>query len=218
MLTGYLKLITVKVMSIKTYILSYIVHWPFVVAYEAVKTLLRIRNKLYSLWVCSYIKCNDVKFVPYVNVIKGSKYIEIGVGTCFGKGAAITAWDNYENKKFTPSIIIGKNCHFGDYIHITSINKINIGENVLTGRWVTITDNGHGTTDTETLTIPPIKRKLYSKGTVNIGDNVWIGDKATILSGITIGKGAIIAANSVVTKDIPDYCIAAGIPAKVIKR
>jgi acetyltransferase-like isoleucine patch superfamily enzyme len=187
------------------------------VIYEVIKTLLRIRNKSYSLWICSLIKCHGVKFVPHVNIIKGGRYIKIGSGTSFGKEAVITAWDSYENKKFTPSIIIGEKCHFGDYIHITSINEIKIGDNVLTGRWVTITDNGHGTTDTETLIIPPIRRELHSKGAVNIEENVWIGDKATILSGVTIGKGAIIAANSVVTKNIPAYCVAAGVPANVIK-
>lgn len=51
-----------------------------------------------------------------------------------------------------------------------------------------------------------------------IGNNVWIGDKATILPNVSIGNGAIIAANSVVTKDVPEYCIVAGNPAKIIKQ
>jgi acetyltransferase-like isoleucine patch superfamily enzyme len=63
----------------------------------------------------------------------------------------------------------------------------------------------------------PIKRPIISKGPVIIGNNVWIGDKATILSDVKIGDGAIIAANAVVTKDVPAYSMAAGIPAQVIK-
>ena len=63
----------------------------------------------------------------------------------------------------------------------------------------------------------PNLRSLSSKGPVIIEDNVWIGTKASIMPGVRIGKGAIIAANSVVTHDIPPYCVAAGIPAKVIK-
>lgn len=59
---------------------------------------------------------------------------------------------------------------------------------------------------------------MYSKGDVSIGKNVWIGEKATILPGVTIGEGSIIGANSVVTKNIPPYSIACGIPAKVIKK
>jgi acetyltransferase-like isoleucine patch superfamily enzyme len=60
-------------------------------------------------------------------------------------------------------------------------------------------------------------RPLISKGEVVIGDNVWIGEGAMILPNVHIGEHAIIAANSVVTKDIPAYSIAAGVPAKIIK-
>lgn len=68
------------------------------------------------------------------------------------------------------------------------------------------------------MEIPPTQRPVYSKGPVIIGNNVWIGDKATILPNVSIGNGAIIAANSVVTKDVPEYCIVAGNPAKIIKQ
>jgi acetyltransferase-like isoleucine patch superfamily enzyme len=64
----------------------------------------------------------------------------------------------------------------------------------------------------------PFRRPLVSKGPVLIGDCVWIGDKATILPGVTIGKGSVIGANAVVTKDVPDYCMAAGNPAVVLKK
>jgi acetyltransferase-like isoleucine patch superfamily enzyme len=66
--------------------------------------------------------------------------------------------------------------------------------------------------------IPPVKRTLKSKGEVKIGNNVWIGDKATILGGVTIGDNVIIGANSVVTHDVPSNCVAAGNPAKIIKK
>ena len=82
---------------------------------------------------------------------------------------------------------------------------------------MTITDNSHGETDYDSLSIPPIKRSITSKGSVVIGNNVWIGDKVTILPGVTVGDGVVIAANAVVTKDIPPYCIAGGNPAKILK-
>ncbi len=129
----------------------------------------------------------------------------------------MTAWDKYENQCFTPDVKIGKNCNFGDYLHLTCINKINIGDDLLTGRWVTISDNGHGNSNYQTLQISPVKRNLVSKGPVEIGNNVWIGDKATILSGVKIGECSIIAANAVVTKDVPSYSVVAGNPAKIIK-
>ncbi len=116
-----------------------------------------------------------------------------------------------------PSIDIGCNVSIGAFNHITAINKIVIGNGVMTGKWVTITDNSHGTTDYESLSLQPTKRFMKSKGPVIIEENVWIGDKATILPNVHIGKGVVVAANSVVTKDVPPYCIVAGNPAKIIK-
>lgn len=87
----------------------------------------------------------------------------------------------------------------------------------MTGKWVTITDNSHGDTDYNSLSIPPIKRPVTSKGPVFIGNNVWIGDKATILPGVTIGDGAVIAANAVVTKDVPPYSVVGGNPVRILK-
>ena len=160
-----------------------------------------------------------IEFNTPVNILLNLQYFKIGEGTCFGKYVVLTAWDKHgENETYSPEVIIGKDCNFGDYLHLTCINKIIIGDNVLTGRWVTISDNGHGETDLEKLKIPPLKRHLNTKGPVVIGKNVWIGDKATILSGVTIGEGAVIAANSVVTKDVPPYSVAAGVPARIIKQ
>lgn len=116
-----------------------------------------------------------------------------------------------------PYLKIEDNCHFGAYNHITCANKVVIGEFCLTGKWVTITDNSHGETDYDSLLLPPKQRKITTKGPVVIGKNVWIGDKATILPGVTIGDGAVIAASAVVTKDVPAYSVVGGNPAKIIK-
>ena len=67
------------------------------------------------------------------------------------------------------------------------------------------------------LDIAPDFRPLSSKGPVLIDDNVWIGEKSSIMPGVHIGKGVIVAANSVVTKDVPPYCVVAGIPATIVK-
>ena len=93
-----------------------------------------------------------------------------------------------------------------------------IGNNVLMGRKIFITDNNHGGSDRGNLDIPPSLRQLYSNGPVIIEDNVWIGEKVSILSNLHIGKGAIVAANAVVTKDVPPYAIVGGCPAKIIKQ
>lgn len=81
-----------------------------------------------------------------------------------------------------------------------------------------ITDHYHGNTKKlhEISAIMPNMRPLTSKGPVYIGENVWIGDGVVVLPNVTIGTGAIIGANSVVTRDIPAYSVAVGVPAKVI--
>ena len=112
---------------------------------------------------------------------------------------------------------IGDNCDIGEHNHITACNKISIGNGVLTGRYVYIGDNSHGSLDITESETPPALRRLVSKGEVIIEDNVWIGDKVAILSGVRIGKGSVIGANSVVTKDVPPYTIVAGCPAKIIR-
>ena len=116
-----------------------------------------------------------------------------------------------------PQLEIGDRVSIGEYSHITCANKVVIGNGVLTGRFVLITDNSHGNNTKEIADISPLAREIHSNGPVHIGENVWIGDKVTILPNVKIGKGCIIAANAVVTKDIPEYSVAAGIPAKIIK-
>lgn len=110
-------------------------------------------------------------------------------------------------------IRIGNGCRIRHDSHITVIDSIVIGNNVLTGSKILITDNTHGASSMDLLDLPPHQRPLYSKSPVIIENNVWIGEKVSIMPGVHIGKGTIIAANAVVTKDLPLYCIAAGAPA-----
>ena len=123
--------------------------------------------------------------------------------------------------KFTKKTIIkiGDNSMIGGDNHITSACGIYIGKNLRTGKSVLISDNSHGNPhDRKQLDIHPNDRHLYTKGPIKIGDNVWIGEKAAILGGVSIGNGAIIGANTVVTHDVPAYSIAVGCPAKVINK
>lgn len=117
-----------------------------------------------------------------------------------------------------PELRIGNNCNLGQYNHISAVNRITIGNNLLTGRFVLITDNSHGHFNYDELNVHPSERQVVSKGEIVIGNNVWIGDKVSILSGVHIGDGCIVGANSVVLHDIPPYSMAAGIPAVVIRK
>ena len=177
----------------------------------------RLINICYTLYIRNALYyAKDAHFQRPTTIVGGGK-IRIGENTYFSPFLELCAWENYRGEKFSQSIVIGKNCYFGRNNHISSINSIIIGDSLLTGRNVTIIDNNHGSIEYEYMIVPPLERRMVSKGSVVIGNNVWIGDKATILAGVRIGDGAIVAANSVVTKDIPDYCVVGGNPAKILK-
>lgn len=156
-------------------------------------------------------------FIHYSSNIIGFRSISIRDNVTLAANGTLAAWNEYNGDIYSPDIIIDEGATIGEGFHITSINSIYIGKNVLTGKYITISDNSHGLMDKEELNIPPAERKLFSKGGVYIGNNVWIADKVTILPGIKIGENSIIGSNSVVTKNIPDNCIAAGNPARVIR-
>ncbi len=148
---------------------------------------------------------------------RGQQYISVGDDFSAGDGLLIEAWDSYQEQRFAPQIRIGNSVNCSNYVQISAIDSVTIGNNVLMGQCVYISDNSHGKWDTEDLKLPPAQRPLVSKGPVHIGNNVWLGRCVTVLSGVTIGDNCVIGANSVVTKDIPANCMAAGAPAKVIK-
>lgn len=102
----------------------------------------------------------------------------------------------------------------GHFNHIYATQKIVIGKNVLTADKVYISDNLH---EYHNIDIPILQQPIKQIKPVFIGDGTWIGENACII-GASIGKQCVIGANSVVTKDVPDYCVAVGVPAKIIKR
>ena len=107
------------------------------------------------------------------------------------------------------NITIGKNVFINACCKFQDQGGITIGDGVLIGHNVTLATLNHDER-------PEFRQNIYPNP-IKIGDNVWIGSNATILAGITIGNGAIIGANAVVTKDVPQNTIVAGVPAKVIR-
>ena len=156
------------------------------------------------------------RIYPRPALLHGEKYIRIGDEVTIGQMTQLTAWDRFQDQCFQPEIVIGDGCSIGDGAHITAVNRIELGRNVLTGKYVLITDNSHGEADASMLETAPNQRPLVSKGPVIIEDNVWIGEKASILPGVRIGRGAIIGAGAVVTKDVPAGHMAIGVPARIV--
>ena len=127
--------------------------------------------------------------------------------------------------KYGGSIEIGNNCYVGDNSRIWSGNKIKIGNNVLISHNVNIVDtNSH-----ELNSVERADRHVFLQengpwsdagsilsSPITIGDYAWISFNVVILKGVTIGKGAIVAAGSIVTKDVPDYAVVAGNPARIV--
>lgn len=201
-------------------LLSYLIT-PFawlasrLVSYRVHMVLGRVGVEFYSKWLCFTLHFDPTNHFEKEAVVIGRDSIRIGGHNVFGRAFKISFWG--DNQSEHSGITIGNNCNFGYDNHITCLNKITIGDGVLTGMHVIITDNNHGTTDGQMLDIRPEDRPLTSNGDVVIGNNVWIGDKVTIIAGVYIGDGAIIAANAVVTKDVPAGTIVGGVPARVIK-
>lgn len=109
-------------------------------------------------------------------------------------------------------VIIGNNCGIG--ISNVIIGPVTMGNYVMLAQNIVVSGLNHGYED---VTLPPRVQKVVTKQ-INIMDNVWIGANCVVTAGVTIGKHAIIGAGSVITKDIPDYSVAVGNPARVIKK
>jgi Acetyltransferase (isoleucine patch superfamily) len=178
--------------------------------------LCRVADKLHLLktfiFYKGFFKKTGKKFL-LIKPLKLSNPHHITIGnnvSIYHLGWLLTQQVNEE----LPQLIIDDGVCIGHFCHITCVNKVHIGKNVLIADRLYISDNLHGYEDINT---PIVYQKVICKGEVMIGDDSWIGENVCII-GCKIGKHCVIGANAVVTKDIPDYSVAAGIPARVIKR
>lgn len=145
--------------------------------------------------------------------IVGRRFIHIGSGTVIMHDARIESVYSYGTDIFAPCIRIGDNVDIQQRVHITCAESIVIGKDVSILPDVLITDISHPYDD---ITIPPKMQRL-KHCPISIGDETIIGMGARILPGVKIGKHCCIGTNAVVTKNIPDYSIAVGVPAVVVK-
>lgn len=165
----------------------------------------------------TFLVFKKARLIRFPIDIRGKKFIEIGKGFTTGVGCRIEAYPE-GNKKI---LFIGDNFQMNDYVHITAMESVQIGKNVLFASKIYISDCSHGSyngdkNDSSPLQIPT-DRPMYSKPVI-IEDNVWLGEFVSVLPGVKIGKGTIVGANSVVSKSLPENVIAVGIPAKPIKK
>jgi acetyltransferase-like isoleucine patch superfamily enzyme len=108
---------------------------------------------------------------------------------------------------------VGDRTVFGHHCTIASDRSISIGRDCLVAEMVSIRDHDHAFSSTDVSIIDQGRETAP----IHIGDNVWIGSKATITKGVSIGSNSVVGAHAVVTGDLPEGCVAVGIPARVIR-
>ena len=128
---------------------------------------------------------------------KCGKMVNIRPGVYFGRGTQIS---------------IGDNSMIGEDSRIGSAAEVKIGSDVLVGPQLLIYTSNHGIKRDA-----PIRLQALRIAPVEMGDDVWIGARCIIIPGVVIGNGVVVAAGSVVTKNVPDYAVVGGVPAKIIK-
>ena len=178
--------------------------------------LSRVFSKLYRIgfshcyrWSFQQLGLGATLFRPFR--IDGGNGISLGEKTIIQRGAWLYCC-GVDGRSAT--LAIGTGCVLGYNNHIAAVGKVVIGDCVLTANNVYISDNIHGYEDIST---PVMYQPVFFKKAVFIGDGCWIGENVSII-GARIGKNCVIGANAVVTHDIPDYSVAVGIPAVVIRQ
>jgi acetyltransferase-like isoleucine patch superfamily enzyme len=149
------------------------------------------------------------------NTIFNERYISIGEGTMIGPGVSLSAGMVPGQECLSdPVVRIGDRCLIGRGSGIVGHFLIEIGNDVWTGHHVYVTDQNHGYRDVTR----PISEQTMPERPVSIGDGSWLGHGTVVLPGAQIGKHVTIGANSVVTGVIPDFSVAVGNPARVIRQ
>jgi acetyltransferase-like isoleucine patch superfamily enzyme len=142
--------------------------------------------------------------------IDGSSHIAIGAGVFINNFAWI---ETIHTGSVTPRLAIHDGVYIGNSAHIIATQSIEIGRDVLIADRVYIADYIHGYED---VTRPIKVQELVLRRPVGIGNGSWIGENVVIL-GAKIGRNCVIGANAVVSSDIPDFCVAVGAPARVVR-
>ena len=149
-----------------------------------------------------------------IGSIFGERWITIGAGTMCAEQVSMSAgMMPGHDLGPEPVLRIGDRCLIGRGSHIVAHHSIDIGDDVYTGPYVYITDQNHSYADPDV----PIGRQWPVNAPVRIGAGSWLGAGAIVLPGAVIGKHVVVAAGSVVRGEIPDHCVVAGVPARVVR-
>jgi len=181
--------------------------------YSLYKKTKRVLSRYMFQWLFSnsFKQFGKKVFIQSPDIIEGEEFISLEDYVSIGSQCWLLA---YKQDEVDPVLKISKGSVVGRFSHIVSLRKVIIEENVLIADKVYISDNIHSYENTQ---VPIMNQSVKYKGDVVIGQNSWIGENVSIV-GAKIGKNCVIGTNSFVNSDIPDYSIAVGAPAKVIKK
>lgn len=145
--------------------------------------------------------------------LHGQDRVSIGSGVFVGRGAWLQTIESEPGRRGT--IVIGDDTSMAGNCTISAALSVEIGRAVSFARGVYVADHAHSYSDPSK---PILAQGITDIRPVAIGDGAWLGQNAVILPGVRIGQGAVVSANSVVSSDVPDYSVVAGIPARIVRR
>jgi acetyltransferase-like isoleucine patch superfamily enzyme len=174
---------------------------------------IRLRNRIFSSAVRgAFFRFGKGSTIQLPASLWGETRVAIGTKVHIGPDSWIQYLGGEEGD--SPVIEIGDGCSLSGGVVITAVSKVTLGQNVLIGRNVHISDHSHEFSATD---VPIMKQGLGNIRPVSIGDGAWIGQGVVICPGSIIGKNAVIGANSVVKGTIPDHSVAVGAPARIVR-
>ncbi len=181
-----------------------------------IRFAVRARDKVFTLLVSGSFRGMGSRTTFALPVrLGGERFIEIGDRVYVGPGSWIETMLDDGAESDGPVISIGTGTTMSGNCTITAVRRVDIGRSVLIARNVHISDHFHAFENREL----PVKDQGVDRiADVRIHDGAWIGHGAVICPGVTIGRNAVIGANAVVREDVPDHCVAAGVPARIIRR
>lgn len=176
----------------------------------------KARDKMFT-WLASgsFLRIGSRTTLAMPVRLGGERFIEIGDRVFVGPGSWIETMIEDMREPEGVVISIGSGTSISGNCTITAVRRVQIGQNVLIARNVHISDHFHAFENRE---LPVKDQGIDRIAEVVIRDGAWLGHGAVICPGVTIGKNAVIGANAVVREDVPDFCVAAGVPARIIRR
>ena len=144
--------------------------------------------------------------------LHGAARIRVGARVFFGSGCWLNCVSTATNSESPVLLSIGDDVSISGGCTLSAALNVTIGDSVLIARGVYISDHDHRRKDGQTL-----HRDVGETAAVAIGEGVWLGQSCCVLRGVSIGAGAVIGANSVVTHDVPPGGVAVGAPARLLK-